>query len=66
MSLVFQNIDPRPPLRPTSVYPPFVAGGGQTRNNLSMLAGKAGKYRLGENFYYESLCSFIWFLFSIR
>ncbi len=34
MSLVFQNIDPPPPLRPASVYPPpllGVGGGGHTR-----------------------------------
>ncbi len=28
MSLVFQNIDPHPPLRPASVYPPPLLGGG--------------------------------------
>jgi hypothetical protein len=27
MSLVFQNIDPHPPLRPVSVYPPPLLGG---------------------------------------
>ena len=32
MSGVFQNIDPPPPHRPASVYPPaFGAGGGHTR-----------------------------------
>jgi hypothetical protein len=32
MSLVFQNIDPPPPLRPASVYPPPLLGeGGHTR-----------------------------------
>jgi hypothetical protein len=34
MSGVFQNIDPPPPYRPASVYPPppsFGAGGGHTR-----------------------------------
>jgi hypothetical protein len=32
MSVVFQNIDPPPPHRPASVYPPaFGAGGGHTR-----------------------------------
>jgi hypothetical protein len=32
MSGVFQNIDPLPPHRPASVYPPtFGAGGGHTR-----------------------------------
>jgi hypothetical protein len=32
MSRVFQNIDPPPPHRPASVYPPaFGAGGGHTR-----------------------------------
>jgi hypothetical protein len=28
MSYVFQNIDPHPPLRPASVYPPPLLGGG--------------------------------------
>jgi hypothetical protein len=28
MSLVFQNIDPHPPLRPATVYPPPLFGGG--------------------------------------
>jgi hypothetical protein len=33
MSCVFQNIDPHPPLRPSSVYPPprLCWGGGHTR-----------------------------------
>jgi hypothetical protein len=31
MSLVFQNIDPHPPLRPASVYPLPLLGGGHTR-----------------------------------
>jgi hypothetical protein len=31
MSLVFQNIDPRPPLRRVSGYPPPLLGGGGTR-----------------------------------
>jgi hypothetical protein len=32
MSLVFQNINPHPPHRPASVYPPaFGAGGGHNR-----------------------------------
>jgi hypothetical protein len=29
MSLVFQNIDPHPPLRPASVCPPPLLGGGE-------------------------------------
>ncbi len=34
MSLVFQNIDPPPPLRPASVYPPplLAGGGGRTHS----------------------------------
>ncbi len=40
MSLVFQNIDPHPPLRPASVYPRlfFWGGGGRTH----ALGGEGG------------------------
>jgi hypothetical protein len=37
-SLVFQNIDPLPPLRPASVYPPPLVGGG----GEDTLAGRRG------------------------
>jgi hypothetical protein len=39
MSLVFQNIDPPPSLRPVSVYPPPLLGGGGGEDTL---AGRRG------------------------
>jgi hypothetical protein len=41
MSGVFQNIDPPPPQRPASVYPPaFGAGGGHTRWGVRGVVGQ--------------------------
>jgi hypothetical protein len=45
MSLVFQNIDPHPPLRPACVPPTFVGGGG-----VDTFAGRRGGWGGGQYF----------------
>jgi hypothetical protein len=42
MSLVFQNIDPHPPLRPASVYPLCWGGGGGGEDTLARRRGGWG------------------------